>query len=92
MESFQWPEPDQLPDDIKPICHFNGIRLVGGGGGGDINHPSRNNHFGLVLIFCFFLPLDGYMIIKKLVLINLKGLCVVNIKIVNNHKIVVLDH
>ncbi|KAH9501705.1 Sterile alpha and TIR motif-containing protein 1 [Dermatophagoides farinae] len=28
MESFQWPEPDQLPDDIKPICHFNGIRWI----------------------------------------------------------------
>ncbi|XP_075677995.1 NAD(+) hydrolase sarm1-like isoform X2 [Dermatophagoides pteronyssinus] len=28
MESFQWPEADQLPDDIKPICHFNGIRWI----------------------------------------------------------------
>lgn len=28
MESFQWPEAESLPKDIKPILTFNGIRLV----------------------------------------------------------------
>ncbi|KAF7489412.1 Sterile alpha and TIR motif-containing protein 1 [Sarcoptes scabiei] len=28
MESFQWPEAEHLPEDIKPICHFNGVRWI----------------------------------------------------------------
>lgn len=26
MESFQWPELEKLPEDMRPICYFNGIR------------------------------------------------------------------
>ena len=25
-DNFEWPEPDQLPEDMRAICRFNGIR------------------------------------------------------------------
>jgi hypothetical protein len=25
---FQWPDPAQLPEDIRPLAHFNGVRWV----------------------------------------------------------------
>ncbi|CAH1802596.1 unnamed protein product [Owenia fusiformis] len=27
-DNFTWPAPDSLPDDMKAICHFNGIRWI----------------------------------------------------------------
>lgn len=32
MESFQWPELEKLPEDMRPICYFNGIRYEKEGG------------------------------------------------------------
>jgi len=26
MDNFQWPPPETLPDDMRPICYFNSIR------------------------------------------------------------------
>ena len=26
MESFQWPSPETLPEDMRAVCYFNGIR------------------------------------------------------------------
>ena len=26
MDNFQFPPPEQLPEDMRPICFFNGIR------------------------------------------------------------------
>jgi len=26
MDNFQWPLPETLPDDMRPICYFNSIR------------------------------------------------------------------
>ena len=26
MDNFQWPSPDTLPEDMRPICYFNSIR------------------------------------------------------------------
>ncbi|XP_017485726.1 PREDICTED: sterile alpha and TIR motif-containing protein 1-like [Rhagoletis zephyria] len=28
MESFQWPDLEKLPEDMRPICYFNGIRWI----------------------------------------------------------------
>jgi len=28
MDNFQWPLPETLPDDMRPICYFNSIRCV----------------------------------------------------------------
>ena len=28
MDNFEWPEPDVLPDDIRTICHFNGVTWI----------------------------------------------------------------
>jgi len=28
MDSFQWPPPESLPEDMRPICYFNGIRWI----------------------------------------------------------------
>lgn len=28
LDTFEWPEPDALPEDMRAVCHFNGIRLV----------------------------------------------------------------
>lgn len=27
LDSFQWPAPESLPEDMRAICFFNGIRL-----------------------------------------------------------------
>ena len=32
LDSFQWPAPETLPEDMRSICFFNGIRYV-------IQHP-----------------------------------------------------
>ena len=26
LDSFQWPAPETLPEDMRSICYFNGIR------------------------------------------------------------------
>ncbi|KAK9873363.1 hypothetical protein WA026_022172 [Henosepilachna vigintioctopunctata] len=26
--SFGWPEPDELPEDMRQVCHFNGVRWI----------------------------------------------------------------
>lgn len=28
LDSFEWPKPEMLPEDIRPICKFNGIRWI----------------------------------------------------------------
>ncbi|XP_060562001.1 NAD(+) hydrolase SARM1-like isoform X2 [Ruditapes philippinarum] len=28
LDNCDWPEPEQLPDDMRPVCYFNGIRWV----------------------------------------------------------------
>jgi hypothetical protein len=28
MDNFQWPLPDSLPEDMRPICYFNSIRWI----------------------------------------------------------------
>jgi len=28
MDNFQWPLPETLPDDMRPICYFNSIRYT----------------------------------------------------------------
>lgn len=25
---FSWPEPDELPEDMRQVCHFNGVRWI----------------------------------------------------------------
>lgn len=27
-EAFQWPLPEDLPEDISPICYYNGVKYV----------------------------------------------------------------
>ncbi|KAL3269166.1 hypothetical protein HHI36_008249 [Cryptolaemus montrouzieri] len=26
--AFAWPEPDELPEDMRQVCHFNGVRWI----------------------------------------------------------------
>ena len=26
IDNFQWPEPEELPEDMRTVCHFNGVR------------------------------------------------------------------
>lgn len=26
LENFDWPDADKLPDDMRAVCRFNGIR------------------------------------------------------------------
>lgn len=26
LDNFQWPETEVLPEDMKPLCYFNGVR------------------------------------------------------------------
>lgn len=26
--AFTWPEPDELPEDMRQVCHFNGVRWI----------------------------------------------------------------
>ncbi|CAD7083016.1 unnamed protein product [Hermetia illucens] len=28
IDNFQWPEPEELPEDMRSICHFNAIRWI----------------------------------------------------------------
>ncbi|KAF0306819.1 Sterile alpha and TIR motif-containing protein 1 [Amphibalanus amphitrite] len=28
IDNFQWPEPEELPEDIKAVCTFNGVRWI----------------------------------------------------------------
>ncbi|XP_055385497.1 NAD(+) hydrolase sarm1 isoform X2 [Condylostylus longicornis] len=28
IDNFQWPEPEQLPEDMRSVCHFNGVRWI----------------------------------------------------------------
>ncbi|XP_049292247.1 NAD(+) hydrolase sarm1 isoform X1 [Anopheles funestus] len=28
IDNFQWPEPEKLPEDMRGVCHFNGIRWI----------------------------------------------------------------
>ncbi|EFN88463.1 Sterile alpha and TIR motif-containing protein 1, partial [Harpegnathos saltator] len=27
-QCFQWPEPEELPEDMRAVCHFNGVRWI----------------------------------------------------------------
>lgn len=28
IDNFQWPEAEELPDDMRTVCHFNGVRWI----------------------------------------------------------------
>lgn len=28
IDNFQWPEPEELPEDMRSVCHFNGVRWI----------------------------------------------------------------
>ena len=28
IDNFQWPQPEDLPEDMRAVCHFNGVRWV----------------------------------------------------------------
>lgn len=28
IDNFQWPEADELPEDMRQVCHFNGVRWI----------------------------------------------------------------
>ncbi|XP_058125327.1 NAD(+) hydrolase sarm1 [Anopheles coustani] len=28
IDNFQWPEPEKLPEDMRGVCHFNGVRWI----------------------------------------------------------------
>jgi len=28
IDNFQWPEPEELPEDMRAVCHFNGVRYA----------------------------------------------------------------
>lgn len=28
IDNFQWPEAEQLPEDMRAVCHFNGVRWI----------------------------------------------------------------
>ncbi|GFR01371.1 NAD(+) hydrolase sarm1 [Trichonephila clavata] len=28
LDNFQWPEPENLPEDMRAICYFNGVRWI----------------------------------------------------------------
>lgn len=28
IDNFQWPDPEQLPEDMRAVCHFNGVRWI----------------------------------------------------------------
>ncbi|XP_034244246.1 sterile alpha and TIR motif-containing protein 1 isoform X3 [Thrips palmi] len=27
-DNFSWPEPEELPEDMRAVCHFNGVRWI----------------------------------------------------------------
>ncbi|XP_011564296.2 NAD(+) hydrolase sarm1 isoform X3 [Plutella xylostella] len=28
LDNFDWPEPEELPEDMRAVCHFNGVRWI----------------------------------------------------------------
>ncbi|XP_076363389.1 NAD(+) hydrolase sarm1-like isoform X2 [Tachypleus tridentatus] len=28
LDNFQWPEPESLPEDMRAVCYFNGVRWI----------------------------------------------------------------
>lgn len=28
LDNFQWPDPEELPEDMRAVCYFNGVRCV----------------------------------------------------------------
>ncbi|XP_064112730.1 NAD(+) hydrolase sarm1-like isoform X8 [Macrobrachium nipponense] len=28
LDNFQWPEPEELPEDMRAVCYFNGVRWI----------------------------------------------------------------
>ncbi|XP_013790583.2 sterile alpha and TIR motif-containing protein 1-like [Limulus polyphemus] len=28
LDNFQWPEPETLPEDMRAVCYFNGVRWI----------------------------------------------------------------
>lgn len=28
IDNFQWPEAEELPEDMRQVCHFNGVRWI----------------------------------------------------------------
>ncbi|XP_054289187.1 NAD(+) hydrolase sarm1 isoform X4 [Macrosteles quadrilineatus] len=28
IDNFEWPEPEHLPEDMRAVCHFNGVRWI----------------------------------------------------------------
>ncbi|XP_055688007.1 NAD(+) hydrolase sarm1 isoform X5 [Lutzomyia longipalpis] len=28
IDNFSWPEPENLPEDMRSVCHFNGVRWI----------------------------------------------------------------
>ncbi|MCL4143089.1 UNVERIFIED_CONTAM: hypothetical protein GTU68_010389, partial [Idotea baltica] len=28
IDNFTWPDPEMLPEDMRPICKFNGVRWI----------------------------------------------------------------
>lgn len=28
IDNFQWPDPEELPEDMRAVCYFNGVRCV----------------------------------------------------------------
>lgn len=28
IDNFQWPEAEELPEDMRTVCHFNGVRWI----------------------------------------------------------------
>lgn len=28
IDNFQWPDAEELPEDMRTVCHFNGVRWI----------------------------------------------------------------
>ncbi|XP_050680741.1 NAD(+) hydrolase sarm1 isoform X1 [Leptidea sinapis] len=28
IDNFEWPDPEELPEDMRTVCHFNGVRWI----------------------------------------------------------------
>lgn len=28
IDNFSWPEAEKLPEDMRAVCHFNGVRWI----------------------------------------------------------------
>lgn len=28
IDNFAWPEAEELPEDMRTVCHFNGVRWI----------------------------------------------------------------